>query len=107
MKLSVEAKVAAAVGAGFVALTVGAIAQGNGGGQTGGTDASGPGNNPGVQVTQQRYNSSLAQRTRVQDKRHKFSSEDNTAAATNSGKKANNIKARKHHTPAGRQIERI
>ena len=35
MKLSIEAKVAAAVAAGFIALTLGAIAQGNGGDQTG------------------------------------------------------------------------
>jgi hypothetical protein len=35
MKLSIEAKVAAAVAASFVALTLGAIAQGNSGSQTG------------------------------------------------------------------------
>jgi hypothetical protein len=35
MKLSIESKVAAAVAAGFIALTLGAIAQGNGGDQTG------------------------------------------------------------------------
>jgi len=35
MKLSIEAKVAAAVGASFVALAIGAIAQANSGSQTG------------------------------------------------------------------------
>ena len=35
MKLSIEAKVAAAVAAAFIALTLGAIAQGNSGDQTG------------------------------------------------------------------------
>jgi hypothetical protein len=35
MKLSIEAKVAAAVAAGFIALTLGAIAQGNSGDQIG------------------------------------------------------------------------
>ena len=35
MKLSIEAKVAAAVAAAFIALTLGAIAQGNGGDRTG------------------------------------------------------------------------
>lgn len=38
MKLSIEAKVAAAVAASFVALTLGAIAQGNSGNQSGGPD---------------------------------------------------------------------
>jgi hypothetical protein len=38
MKLSIEAKVAAAVAASFVALTLGAIAQGNSGSQTGRPD---------------------------------------------------------------------
>jgi hypothetical protein len=89
MKLSVEGKVAAAVAAGFVALTVGAIAQGNSASQTAGA-------NPGVNA--QRYN---------QENRQKSSSQDDIPAANKSGKKANSIKPRKHHTQGGRQIERI
>jgi hypothetical protein len=48
MKLSMEAKVAAAVAAGFIALTLGAIAQGNGGDQTGEPDGYGLADNPRV-----------------------------------------------------------
>ena len=62
MKLSVEAKVAASVAAGFAALAVGVIAQENGRGQTGGPNGYGPTNNPEVSthMSQHRYNSSLA-----------------------------------------------
>jgi hypothetical protein len=61
MKASVEMKVAAAVTAGFVALTVGAIAQGYSGGQTGELNSHGPTNNPKVNtyISQQRYEGSL------------------------------------------------
>ncbi len=48
MKASVEMKVAAAVAAGFVALTVGVIAQGYSEGQRGGLNDYDPTNNPGV-----------------------------------------------------------
>jgi hypothetical protein len=48
MKLSIEAKVAAAVAAGFIALTTGAIVQGSSGDQTGGPNNYNPTNNPGV-----------------------------------------------------------
>ncbi len=48
MKLSVEMKVAAAVAAGFIALTVGAIAQGKSGSETGSSNDYSPTNNPGV-----------------------------------------------------------
>jgi hypothetical protein len=105
MKLSVEAKVAAAVAAGFVALTLGAIAQGNSASQTAGANVYGPMNDPGVNA--QRYNSSPAHRTNAQGNRQKFSSEDVMPAANKSSKKANGIKTRKHHTQGGRQIERI
>ena len=47
MKLSIEAKVAAAVAA-FVALTVGAIGQEHSTRQTGGQNGYGPTNNPAV-----------------------------------------------------------
>jgi hypothetical protein len=46
MKLSIEAKVAAAVAASFVALTLGAIAQGDGGDQTGEPNGYGLADNP-------------------------------------------------------------
>jgi hypothetical protein len=61
MKLSVEAKVAAAIATAFVALTVGAIAQGNAAGQIGSPDGYGSVNAPGfnTQMKEQGYNSSL------------------------------------------------
>jgi hypothetical protein len=46
MKLSVEAKVAASVAAGSIALTVGVIAQGNGGDQSMLPNGYGPTSNP-------------------------------------------------------------
>jgi len=48
MKISVEAKVAAAIGAAFIALTLGAIAQGNSAGPTGEPNSYDPRNNPGA-----------------------------------------------------------
>jgi hypothetical protein len=65
MKLSVEAKVAASVAAGFVALTVGVIEQGNSAEQSVGPNGYGPINNAGVstQMSQHGYDSSLARRT--------------------------------------------
>jgi hypothetical protein len=73
MKLSIEAKVAAAIAAGFVALTVGAIAQGNSSGQSGGSNGYGPTNNPGVNthMSQQGYDSSLPGRTNARENRQK------------------------------------
>ena len=68
MKLSIEAKVAAAVATAFVALTVGVIAQGNSGDQTDGLSGYGPTNNPAVStyMSQQGYNSSLIGRTNAE-----------------------------------------
>jgi hypothetical protein len=73
MKSSIETKVAAAVAVGFVALTVGAIAQGNSGDQSGGPNGYGPTNNPGVNthMSQQGYDSSLSGRTNAQENRQK------------------------------------
>jgi hypothetical protein len=73
MKLSVEAKVAASVAAGFVALTVGVIAQGNSGDQSTGPNGYGPTNNPEVStyMSQQAYDSSLAGRTNAEKNRHR------------------------------------
>jgi hypothetical protein len=48
MKLSIEAKVAAAVAAAFIALMLGAIAQGNGGNQAGEPDGYDATENPRV-----------------------------------------------------------
>jgi hypothetical protein len=61
MKLSVETEVAAAIAAGFMALTAIAIGQGNNEGQTGVPDGYGPRNNPRVntQIREQEYNNAL------------------------------------------------
>jgi hypothetical protein len=61
VKLSIEAKVAAAVATAFVALTVGAIGQEHGGGQTGRVNGYGLRNNPPVNtyLSEQGYDSSL------------------------------------------------
>jgi hypothetical protein len=73
MKLSVEAKVAAAIATAFVGLTMGAIARGNGAGQTDGSDGYGPVNNPGVKrpMNEQGYNGSLPGRTNAWENRQK------------------------------------
>src|SRR5437868_6347428 len=55
MKLSVEAKVAASVAAGFVALTVGEIAQGDSGNPGAGSNEYGTTNNPEVSVHMSQY----------------------------------------------------
>src|SRR5262249_16891788 len=70
MKLSIEAKVAAAVATAFVALTVGAIGQEHSGGQTGGLNGHGPTNNPAFKtyLSQQAYNRSLAATNAEADK---------------------------------------
>ncbi len=83
MKLSVEAKVAAAVAAGFLALTAGAMAQGRHKGQTGGRNDFGPTNNPGVQMhmsQQEPSKSSLFDRTNAEENRQKFSDENVTSS---------------------------
>src|SRR5882724_8785075 len=84
MKLSVEAKVAAVVAAGFLALTPGAMAQGRHKGQTGGRNDFGPTNNPGVPVQmhmsqQEPSKSSLFDRTNAEENRQKFSDENVTS----------------------------
>jgi len=64
MKLSIETKVAAAVAVGFVALTIGAIAQERSESGTGGPNEYAPANNPGLTHTNpQGYNSSFSRRT--------------------------------------------
>jgi hypothetical protein len=73
MKVSVEAKVAAFVAAGFVALTVGVIAQGNNADLSAAPNGYGPMNHPGVStgISQHRYDSSLAGRTDAEENRHR------------------------------------
>jgi hypothetical protein len=61
MKLSVEAKVAAAVAMAFAVLTIGGIAQERGPREIGGSNADGPTNGPALsQVILQRSESSLS-----------------------------------------------
>ena len=73
MNLSVEAKVAASVAAGFVALTVGVIAQGNSGDQSAEPNGYGRANKPEVSTHMNRhgYDSSLAGRTSAEQNRHR------------------------------------
>ena len=108
MKLSIEARVAAAVATAFVALTVGVIAQTNSASQTGGPNGYGPTSNPGANthMSQQGYNSSLSGRVNAQENRQKSSSEDETATAASSGKHLRNVKSRKHHMQRVRENQR-
>ncbi len=68
MKLSIEARVAAAVATAFVALTVGAIGQERSGGQIGKLNGYDPTNNPAVNtyLSQRGYSSSLVGNTNVE-----------------------------------------
>ena len=60
MRLSIEAKVAAAVAIAFAALSIGAIAQEHSESGTGGPNGYAPTNNPGLtHMSPQGYNSSL------------------------------------------------
>ena len=91
MKISVEMKVAAAVGAVLMALTLGAIAQGRSGSQTGSPNSYEPTNDPGVNtyMSRQGHNSSLPGRTNAKENRQKFSNQDQAATTF---KKATKIK---------------
>ena len=73
MKLSIEAKVAVFVGAGFVALTVGVIAQGNSGDQSAGLKGYGQAAKAEVNTNTGRhgYDSSLAGPARADDNKHR------------------------------------
>ena len=68
MKLSIEAKVAAAVATVFVLLTIGAIGQEHSTFRTGGQNGYGPTNNPAVNtyLSPQGYNSSLIAHTNAE-----------------------------------------
>ena len=88
MKLSIESKVAVAVGAGFVALTIGAMAQGRSGGGTGGPNGYGPMNNPGLShMNPQGLQSSEFGRTTAEDARTKFSDTNMDETTVTKGKK--------------------
>jgi hypothetical protein len=81
MKLSVEAKLAAAVAAGFMVLTAGAMAQGRGRAHSG-SNHYGPTDNPAAntQMSQQGANSSLSGRTNAEENRPTFSDEKVTSS---------------------------
>jgi transcription termination factor Rho len=81
MKLSVEAKVAAAVAAGFMVMSSGAMAQGHKG-QTAGSNHYGPTNNPGANthMNQQGDNSSLFGRTNAEENKPTVSDEKVTSS---------------------------
>jgi hypothetical protein len=66
MKLSIEAKVASVVAAGFLAVTVGVVAQVNGAATIGQPDNYRLTSNPGVNryLIRQEYDSSIVNRTR-------------------------------------------
>ena len=86
MKLSIEAKVAAAA-AGLMVMTSGAMAQGHGKGQMGGPSHYGPTNNPGVNthISQQGDKSSLFGRSNAQENRPTFSDEKVSASVPEQG----------------------
>jgi hypothetical protein len=108
MKLSVEAKVAAAIAAGLIALTAGVIAQGRSEGQTGGPNNYGPTNNPGVNthMSQQGYNSSLPGRTKAEENRQKVSDKDVIGTTSKKDTKSKTGKSRQHHTTGQTQRNR-
>jgi hypothetical protein len=105
MKVSVEMKVAAAVAASFVALTVGAIAQGYREGPTVGLNDYGSTNNFGVNtyVSQQGPTSSLRGRINNEENGQKFSNKDETARTSKKVAKNKSLNSRKHHTTRVRQ----
>lgn len=100
MKLSVETKVAAAVAAGFIALTAGAIGQAGSGDQTGGPNNYNPTNNPGVNthMSQPGDNSSLPGRTNAEENMQRVSDQGVTGATSKKDTKSKIGKSRKHHT---------
>jgi len=100
MKLSVEAKVAAAVAAGFVCLTVGAIAQAGSGAQTGGPNNYSSIDNPSVNthMSEQTYNGALPAPTNAEENSQNFSDQDATGMTANKTAKNKTANSRNHHT---------
>ena len=86
MKLSVETKVAAAVAAGLMVMTAGAMAQGRKG-QTAGPNHFGPTNEPRMDthMSQQGDNSPLFGRTNAEENRPTFSGEKVTSSVPQQG----------------------
>ena len=86
MKLSVEAKLAAAVAAGFMVMSSGAMAQGHKG-QVAGSNHYGPTNNPGVNThtSKQGDNSSLFGRTNAEENKPTVSDEKVTSSVPQQG----------------------
>ena len=82
MKLSVEAKLVAAVAVAFVAVAPGAMAQGHGRGQGVGSNHYGLSNNSGVNThtSQQGQNNSLFGRTNADENKANFSDEHVTSS---------------------------
>lgn len=105
MKATVEMKVAAAVAASFVALTVGAIAQGYSEGQRGRFNDYGSMNNFSVNsnVSQQGPTSSLRGRIKDEENGQKFSNKDETAGTSEKVAKSKSLNSRKHHATRVRQ----
>jgi hypothetical protein len=105
MKASVEMKVAAAVAASFVALTVGAIAHGYSEGQMGGLNDYGPTKNPSVNsyMNQQRPTSLLRGRTSGEASRQRFSNKDEAAGTSKKVAKSKSLNLRKYRTTRVRQ----
>jgi hypothetical protein len=100
MKLSVEAKVATAVAAGFIALTAGAVGQAGSKDQTGGPNNYNPTNNLGVNthMSQPAYNSSLPGGTNAEENMQRVSDQDVTGTTSKKDTKSKTGKSRKHHT---------
>ena len=86
MKLSVEVKVAAAVAAGLMVMSSGAMAQGRKG-QSAGPNHYGPTNNPGVNthMNQQGDNGSLFGRTNAEENKPTVSDEKVTSSVPQQG----------------------
>jgi hypothetical protein len=105
MKLSIEAKVAAAVAAGFIALTAGTIALGRGGGQAGGPNDYGLMNNPGVNtnMSPQGLNSAFAGRAHAEEGTQRFRDASTTSMAQGKGSKHKSGKPSKHRTQRTQQ----
>ncbi len=103
MKLSIETKVAMTVASAFLALTMGVIAQGRSGGGTGGPNAYGPTNNPGLNhMSPQGLQNSDFGRTTAETARNKFSDTAAETTVTTKGKKKT-LKSTKHSSERPRR----
>jgi hypothetical protein len=105
MKLSVETKVAAAVAAGFIALTAGTIALGRSGDQAGGPNDYGLTNSPGVNanMSQQGLNSASAGRANAEEGTQRLRDASATSMTQKKGTKHKSGKPSKHRTQRTQQ----